>query len=339
MGLARSMRNLGHAARVLAPCDGPPPDAGVTPLGKSIPVAANGSVAPIAPDPSCALRTIRALRDEEFDVVHLHEPLAPGPTLTALLFTDRPTVGTFHRTRTDFLYRALRPASKRFARRLGIRFAVSDDALATAREAMGGGDYRVVFNGVEVERFAKGDTLSTEGPTVFFLGRHETRKGLGVLLDAVSALPADVRIWVASDGPQTADLRARHADDQRIEWLGRVSEDEKIARLRSADVFCAPSLGGESFGVVLLEAMAAGTPIVASDLAAYRRVARPEEHAVLVEPDNSKALAEGLLRVLNDGVLARRLVDAGESRAQEFSMDRLAELYLESYDDLLSRTH
>ena len=96
LGLARALRELGHEARVLAPCDGPPPDAGVTALGVSVPTAANGSVAPLAPDPSAQLRTIRALRDEGFDVVHLHEPLCPGPTQTALLFRSAPTVGTFH---------------------------------------------------------------------------------------------------------------------------------------------------------------------------------------------------------------------------------------------------
>src|SRR5205085_9019727 len=96
VGLARALRTLGHEARVLAPCDGPPPDAGVTPLGKSIPLAANGSVAPIAPDASCALRTIRALRDEDFDVVHLHEPLVPGPCMTTALIKHAPLVGTFH---------------------------------------------------------------------------------------------------------------------------------------------------------------------------------------------------------------------------------------------------
>src|SRR3954464_14672958 len=109
LGLARALRTLGEDVRVLGPCDGPPPEPGVTPLGRSIPTAANGSVAPIAPDPSCQLRTIRALRDESFDVLHLHEPLVPGPCMTAILFRNAPLVGTFHAAGDSFAYPWLSP--------------------------------------------------------------------------------------------------------------------------------------------------------------------------------------------------------------------------------------
>jgi phosphatidylinositol alpha-mannosyltransferase len=331
LGLARAQRHLGHEVRVLAPCDGPPPDAGVTPLGRSIPVAANGSIAPIAPDPSCVLRTIRALRDEDFDVVHLHEPLCPGPTLTALLVSDKPTIGTFHRFGRVREYAWFGPAARWAADHLAVRCAVSEDARQTAAESLGG-EYEMLFNGIDVERFAKAVPQPVDGPTIFFLGRHEPRKGLGVLLDALARLPADVRVWVASDGPQTAELRQRHAGDDRIEWLGPMPDDEVAIRMRSADVFCAPSLGGESFGVVLLEAMAASTAIVASDLPGYRRVARPDEHALLVPPGDDVALGAALGRLLGDAALRRSLVEAGDQRANEFSMDRLAERYLDLYE-------
>ena len=330
LGLARSLRSLGHDVRVLAPCDGPPPDAGVTPLGKSVPLAANGSVAPIAPDPACALRTIRALRDEEFDVVHLQEPLVPGPAVTSLLVSDVPVVGTFHRAGASTAYTALKPIAKRLARRLAVRCAVSEDARATAIDAVGG-EYELVFNGIEVDRFAKADEIPVDGPSILFLGRHEPRKGLGTLLEALAHLPKDVHLLVASDGPQTAELRARYGDDPRIEWLGRISDEEKAGYLRGTDVFCAPSISGESFGVVLLEAMAASAPIVASDLPGYRNVARPDVHGVLVPPGDPVALAGALTRVLGDGALRRRLVEAGDARANEFSMDRLAERYLQLY--------
>jgi phosphatidylinositol alpha-mannosyltransferase len=330
LGLARSLRSLGHEVRVLAPCDGPPPDAGVTPLGKSVPLAANGSVAPIAPDPACALRTMRALRDEEFDVVHLQEPLVPGPTVTSLLVSDRPVVGTFHRAGASTAYAAFRPIAKSLARRLAVRCAVSEDARATAVEAVGG-EYELVFNGIEVDRFAKADEIEVDGPSILFLGRHEPRKGLVTLLEALAHLPSDVRVLVASDGPQTAELRSRFAGEARIEWLGRISDEEKAGYLRGVDAFCAPSIGGESFGVVLLEAMAASAPIVASDLPGYRNVANPDVHALLVPPGDPVALAGALTRVLEDGALRRRLVDAGDARANEFSMDRLAERYLELY--------
>jgi phosphatidylinositol alpha-mannosyltransferase len=330
LGLARSLRAMGHVTRVLAPCDGPPPDSGVTPLGRSIPLATNGSVAPIAPDPACALRTIRALRDEDFDVIHLHEPLVPGPTVTALFMHNRPLVGTFHRAGASAAYQALSPVVRWGAGRLDLRCAVSVDARDTAAEALGG-EYELVFNGIEGERFVEASPWPTEGPTILFMGRHEPRKGLDVLLSAMGRLPPDVRLWVASDGPQTAELKASVEGDARIEWLGRLSDEEAASRLRGADVFCAPSVHGESFGVVLLEAMSASTPIVASALPGYQNVARDGVDALLVPPGDSVALADALTRLLADGDLAKRLVTAGESRAAEFAMDKLAERYVELY--------
>jgi phosphatidylinositol alpha-mannosyltransferase len=330
LGLARVLRQMGVDARVLAPCDGPPPNASVTPLGKSVPMAANGSVAPIAPDFSCVLRTIRALRDEGFDVVHLHEPLVPGPAMTALMFTDVPLVGTFHRAGESAVYRAMRPLARLAAGRLAVRCAVSEDALATASEALGG-QYELAFNGIETERYAKAVPCPTDGPTILFVGRHEPRKGLAVLLEAVGHLGPDVRLWVAGDGPHTSRLRAAASTDERIEWLGRISDEEKARRMRGADVFCAPSLEGESFGIVLLEAMAASTAIVASDLPGYRNVARPGRDALLIPPGDVRALTDALSRVLDDPTLRERLIASGECRASRFSMERLAELYLDVY--------
>ncbi|HEX6238080.1 MAG TPA: glycosyltransferase family 4 protein [Acidimicrobiales bacterium] len=335
LGLARTLRGLGQDVRVLAPSDGPPPDAGVTPLGNSVPTASNGSVAPLAPDPAAQLRTIRALRDEAFDVIHLHEPIAPGPTMTALLFHNAPVLGTFHRSGDSMAYALLRPVVRWMARHLDLRCAVSESALVTAREALGG-EYELVFNGIEVDRFAKASPHPTDGPTILFIGRHEERKGLSVLLEALDGLPSDVRLWVGGTGPQTEELRARHGGDGRIHWLGRLSEAEVAARMRGADVFCAPSLGGESFGVVLLEAMSAGAVVVASALDGYGNVATNDVDALLTPPGDSVALAGAIRRVLDDGGLRARLVAAAEQRAQQFSMVRLAEEYIERYERLLT---
>jgi phosphatidylinositol alpha-mannosyltransferase len=333
LGLARVLRRMGHEARVLGPSDGPPPEPFVTPLGNSIPTAANGSVAPLAPDPSCALRTIRALRDEGFDVLHLHEPLAPGPTMTALVMHPSPCIGTFHAAGDSSSYKYMNSPIRWLADRLDLRVAVSKDALALARGYLGG-DYEVLFNGVELDRYRSSLAHPIDGPTIFFCGRHEPRKGLEVLLEALAALPPDVRCWVASDGPDTARLQARFAGDPRIEWLGRLSDDDKIARLKGASVFCAPSLRGESFGVVLIEAMAAGTPIVATDLPGYQAVARPGLDAVMVPVGDAAALAEGLRRVLSEPALAASLVANGTGRADDFSMDTLAVRYVELYERL-----
>jgi phosphatidyl-myo-inositol alpha-mannosyltransferase len=332
LGLARALRAMGHPTRVLGPCDGPPPEAGVVPLGGCLPTSANGSVAPIAPDISCVLRTLRALRDERFDVVHVHEPCVPGAPQTTLFYAHAPIVGTFHAAGTSAAYRWLRPAMRWLGDRLQVRCAVSEDARDLAERHLGG-EYRVLFNGIDVERFAKATPWPTDGPTVLFVSRHEPRKGLAVLIAALDHLPPGVRIWVASDGPETERLRARTAGDARVEWLGRISEEEKERRLRGADVLCAPSLHGESFGLVLLEGMAASTPVVASDLPGYRNVARHDREALLVPPGDPAALAASLTRVLDDPAAARRIVTAGDARAAEFSMEHLAEQYLELYDE------
>jgi phosphatidylinositol alpha-mannosyltransferase len=334
LGLARAMRAAGHDVRVLGPCDGPPPDAGVTPLGNSIPLAANGSVAPIAPDIPCVLRTIRAMRDEEFDIVHLHEPLVPGPCMTVALLKNAPLVGTFHAAGVSASYRWASGPLRWLAGRLDVACVVSEDARRLVEHYLGG-SYEMVFNGIEVDRFAHATPHPTDGPTIFFLGRHEERKGLAVLLEAMTSLPPSTRLWIASDGPQTAELRARVADDARIEWLGRIDDAEKARRLRGADVFCAPSLHGESFGVVLLEAMAAATPIVATNIPGYARVARDGQEAILVPPGDADALAGALRRVLTDSDVSKQLSVAGAERADELSMDRLAQRYLGIYRSLL----
>ncbi len=332
LGLARSLRAMGHQARVLGPCDGPPPDVAVTPLGHCVPLAANGSVAPIAPDASCALRTIRALRDEEFDVLHLHEPLVPGPTMTTVIAAATPKIGTFHAAGGSAAYRWLFPITRWMAGRLALRCAVSEDARDMAARHLGG-DYELLNNGIEVERFSKATPWPTTGPTVFFVGRHEPRKGLAVLLDALPRMPSDLRLWVGGDGPETETLKEQYGNDPRVEWLGRLDDEQVARRLRGADVFCAPSLHGESFGVVLLEAMAAQTPIVASDLPGYSNVARAGHDALLVPPGDADALAAAIVQLLERPSLAECLVASGEARAAEFSMDLLAERYLELYAD------
>ncbi len=336
LALARSLRRRGHEALVLAPCDGPPPEVFVIPLGSSIPTATNGSVAPIAPDVPAQLRTMRALWDEDFDVVHLHEPLAPGPTVTAALLKTAPLVGTFHAAGEQPAYQKLSALATWFGNRLDARVAVSEDAKAMVVDVMAN-DVRVLFNGIEGERFRTATPWPTDGPTVFFLGRHEPRKGLEVLLQAVARLPADTQIWVGGTGPQTADLQQRYPD-QRVQWLGRISDEEREQRMRAATVFCAPSLGGESFGIILLEAMAAQTTVVASAISGYSQVAN-SAHGVaaeLVEPGNSAALAAALNTALHDQVLAATLQSAGLLRAQEFDLELLCDLYLEIYTDLVS---
>ena len=298
-------------------------------MGASIPTFANGSIAPIAPDIACTLRTIRALADEEFDVIHVHEPICPGPCQTALFTRYAPIVATWHAAGGSKAYRT--PGVRWLAERATIRTAVSVDARDMAHAALGG-EYEIVSNGIDLDGVRKADAHLASMPTIAYVGRHEPRKGLEVLLQAMQHLPASVRLWVMSEGPQTLELREAYGHDDRIDWLGNVSDEEKLARIKGADVFCVPSLRGESFGVVLLEGMAARTPVVASDLAGYRNVAETGGEALLVPPGDVAALAHALQRVLQDPLLAAQLVAAGEPRAEQFAMDRLAEEYVEIYE-------
>ncbi|MEI7753429.1 MAG: glycosyltransferase family 4 protein [Actinomycetota bacterium] len=337
MGLARELRSMGYEARVIGPCDGPPPATFVSPVGNSLPTASNGSVVPIAPDPSAQFRTIQLLNDENFDVLHVHEPLAPGAAQTALFLHPAPIVGTFHAAGESTSYKLLTAPLSRLADNISHRVVVSKDALALVQGYMGG-DYEVLFNGVELHRFRQAASHTFLNPTIFFCGRHEDRKGLDILLEAFETLPANVRLVIASNGPDTKRLQQQYATDTRIEWVGRITDDEKMAYLKGSAVFCAPSLRGESFGVVLLEAMAAGTPVVASSLDGYMNVATHEVDSLLCAPGDVAELAAALQRVVNDGALSDRLRNAGEQRAEQFSMSALAARYAEIYEQL-AREH
>ena len=335
LGLARSLRMLGHEVRVLGPCDGPPPDAGVTPLGRSVPTAANGSVAPLAPDPSAQLRTIRALRDEDFEVLHLHEPMAPGPCMTSLIFGEAAEGRHLPRRRGQ---RRLplprlgpeadgpeaRPPRGGVARRAGARAprasAASTSSCSTASRSTA----------------SPTDPWSPpQAPTIFFLGRHEPRKGLEVLLAALADLPDELRVWVGGDGPQSDELKARFGHDRRIEWLGRISDEERAARMRGCTVYCSPSVRGESFGMVLLEAMASGCALVASDLDGHRNVATDGVDALLTPVGDASALAKAIRRVLDDDALRSELVAGGRRRAEQLSMARLADRYVAIYQGVV----
>jgi phosphatidylinositol alpha-mannosyltransferase len=362
VGLARALDARGHQPTVFAPLDDPgdtPSSINLVVSGHSVSLPANGSVAPVSVSPFAVSRALRALRAGHFDVVHVHEPFSPGLPYGLLVAKDMPPeVATFHRSGGSLFYTALRPLTTTLARRrFALRCAVSEAARETAHAAVGG-DYVVLFNGVEVDRYANAEPWPTTGPTALFLGRHEERKGLQVLLDAFTQLTGDSltgypllgdppcdqtaggtaavspTLWVAGDGPDTESLRRRYPEAPAIHWLGLLSEEEKLRRLAGADVLCAPSLGGESFGMVLLEAMAAGTPVIASDIPGYRDAAGGR--ARLVRPGDAAALADALRAALGpvdeaEAHRRRQARDDGTARAREWSMDRLAERYESLY--------
>jgi phosphatidylinositol alpha-mannosyltransferase len=335
LGLARELRALGVDVRVVAPCDGPPPEPGIVCVGPTVEWESNGSISPIATGAATARRTIEAVRDLDPDLVHLHEPAVPGPNLPLLMGFKGPMVGTFH-VAGEMPQRWIMPAVRVVMQRLGARVAVSQAARKIAEEFLAG-EYTVLWNGIDVDRYAVGPVAEATRPVVLFVGRHEPRKGLDVLLDAWTDLQRDAVLWVVGAGPQTNELRSRKLRD--VEWFGVLPDDALAERLRGATVFCAPARGGESFGLVLLEAMAAGAPLVASDIDGYRNVARPEREAVMFRPDDPAALRDALRRVLDDATLRKQLVEAGRARAREFSMRRLAEAYLQVYEQARSEAH
>jgi phosphatidylinositol alpha-mannosyltransferase len=344
-GLTAALVAAGHDAVLLTPADGPLdvphlPSERVIVLGRSLGVPANGSVAPVTLAPAAMARAVRSVRRGGFDVLHLHEPLVPGPPLACLVACALPKVGTFHRAGAGVGYRLLGPLFRAGASRLATRCAVSAEARSTARSVLGG-HYEIVGNGVEVARFSVAPPWPTTGTTVLFVGRHEPRKGLDVLLHALRRIPGSERptLWVTGVGPDTERLRAGACDLDTVTWLGRVGDDELASRMAGADVLCAPSRRGESFGIVLVEAMAARAAVVASDLPGYAAVVGP--HGVLVPPGDGAALAGALRAVVNDasagvGRCAPAALDAAHEHASQWDMAQVAARYVEVYERVVA---
>ena len=335
LGLARALRAIGVDARILAPSDGPPPGPGIISVGPTFKFPSNGSVAPITGGRAVMQRTLEALRSFAPDVLHLHEPMSVGPGHAALLGTEIPAVGTFHASfpGRNAWYEALRVPLKRLVVRLAVRTAVSEEAQRNFESSFGL-PCEILPNGVDVDAFAAAEPWPSERRAICFVGRHEPRKGVGVLLDAFAGLPDEAQavLWIAGEGPETEKLKQRSSGAGPVEWLGVLSEPEQARRLRGATIACFPSIEGESFGVVLLEAMAAGAMVVASDLTGYRAVARADREVLLVPPGDAGALRDALSLALRDQGLRDRLVVAGSARAAEFAMSRLAEAFVDRYE-------
>jgi phosphatidylinositol alpha-mannosyltransferase len=329
-GLGRALRALGHDVTILGPDDD---FDDVFVVGRPTGLRSNGSVAPVSISPMSAVHAERFVRKGGFDVLHLHEPLAPMSPYGFVLTAPVPMVGTFHRSGVSRWVHVFKPLAQLVGRRLQVRVAVSEAAADTGRRSTAG-DFEVLFNGVDMDRFVTVEPTPTDRPTILFLGRHETRKGLSILLDAFAKLDRPATLWVAGDGPNSEVQRRRHPESDRVKWLGMLTDEEVAARLAGADVLCAPSLRGESFGMVVLEGMAARCAVVASDLEGYRSAAGG--HAALVPPGDVNALSRALGVALADvaekgGQSSPESLKAAEGHAQGWSMEALAERYVEVY--------
>jgi phosphatidyl-myo-inositol alpha-mannosyltransferase len=281
----------------------------------------------------------RWLVEGEFDVLHLHEPNAPSLSMWALRIAEGPIVATFHTSTTKSLTLSvfqgmLRPWHEKIVGRI----AVSDVARRWQMEALGT-DAVEIPNGVDVESLASAPLLDgypRPGKTVLFLGRYdEPRKGMAVLLDAlpkvVERFP-DVQLLIVGHGDED-QLRSQAGElTGCLRFLGLVDDHEKASAMRSADVYCAPNIGGESFGIVLVEAMAAGTPVVAGDIDAFRRVLRDGEAGRLVPIGDGAALAEALIAVLQDDALRERYVSAGSEAVCRYDWSVVASQIMLVYE-------
>jgi len=338
--LAEVMREYGHDVSVLAPSSPHVslPDYVVS-GGKAVPIPYNGSVARLRFGPATHRLVKRWLLDGEFDVLHVHEPNAPSLSMLALMIAEGPIVATFHTSTTKSLTLSvfqgiLRPWHEKIVGRI----AVSDLARRWQMEALGS-DAVQIPNGVDVASFASAPLLDgypKPGKSVLFLGRFdEPRKGMDVLIGAlavvVEAFP-DVEILVVGRGDED-ELREKAGDlADHLRFLGQVDDAEKASAMRSADVYCAPNTGGESFGVVLVEAMAAGTPVVASDLDAFRRVLEDGTAGRLVPVYDSEALATALIEVLQDDAVREHLIHAATSAVQRYDWSVVARQIMRVYE-------
>jgi phosphatidyl-myo-inositol alpha-mannosyltransferase len=331
--LYENLRKRGHDVRIITSSHGlQRSSAGdVIRIGKGFSVPANGSVGTLTVSPRFVSQVGEVLDRERFDLLHFHEPFVPFLSLIVLRQSTSVNIATFH------AYGGFSPAYElgskvlgRYARRLHGRIAVS----AAARHFIDRyfpGDYKVIPNGVDVDRYRRAVPIARwqDGTqNILFVGRHEPRKGLVELLKAYRILRKTgcrCRLLVVGSGPQEREARRYVATRrlQGVEFLGRASDDEKAQLFKTADVYVSPATGRESFGIVLLEAMAAGTPIVCSDIHGYKGVVRRGREALLVPPRKPKALASAVGQLLADDELRAEMGRNGQERADEFSWERV----------------
>ena len=312
-------------------------------VGRPLSVPYNRSVAPVALSPWVVRRTSRALREFDPHVVHVHEPAAPMVAAAAAAFGPRPIVGTFHTwSQRDRAYRLVAPAARRIAARLDAKVAVLPAAQQFAAEALHLplGSFRVIPNGVPVSSYAEAQPIphlvDPQRPLLLFVGRLEARKGLDVLIRAFLRLRTTmphVRLCVVGEGPERERCQQMVPPSIRPDalFVGAVEEAEKPRYHASADVFVAPNTGGESFGIVLLEAMAAGLPIVASDIPGFRTVMKDGRQGRMVPAANAFALADAIGTVLSNRRLGAAMADEGQRTAAEYDWSvvgrRIEQLY------------
>ncbi|MBW8060170.1 MAG: glycosyltransferase family 4 protein, partial [Solirubrobacterales bacterium] len=350
--LAEEFLGRGHHVRVLAPFDPPDrlsrilhraqaeprevPDY-LVPLGRSVGIAANGAVSNLSAFPAGGVAAPRReLRQGRYDIVHIHEPVAPLVGWNAALGSEIPAVGTFHAYSTKAIPNHIATAlgARRVFNRLAARIAVSEAAAWTGQRWFGG-RYEIVPNGVDLDAAPSGLKPAAGELRMLFVGRPEERKGLPILLTALGALVEHVPCRLTVIGAEREDVLRHLADPETMRWIdvhGRVSGERLWRFLHEADVLCAPSLSGESFGMVLTEAFAAGTPAIASAIAGYSDIVTDGVDGVLVPPADPQRLAEELQSAHHEPERLAAMGKAARQSAQRYAWPRVADRVTEVYE-------
>ncbi len=344
--LARYLEQLGHTVKILAPAASPD-SLGVDNLiavGRPFPVPSGGSIARISLSAWLEHRVKSLLREEAFDVVHLHEPLTPVLPLAVLGASQTVNVGTFHRfDGNGRLYQLTKHPLSHWFKKLDGRIAVSQPAFQYVSKYFPA-DYNIVPNGIDVDFFSQRvppfNAFNDGKLNILFVGRMEKRKGLKYLLAAFSSLKweyPNLRLLVVGPGSPGKEcyrlLAERNVQD--VVFLGRVSEEAKRRYLHTADIFCAPNTGKESFGLILGEAMAAGKPIVASNIEGFAAVINDDAEGFLVPPRDEEALALALKRLIDDPALRRRMGERGRQSVEAFRWESVAQRVVECYGEAM----
>jgi len=349
--LADTLRLRGNDVTVLAPSSRIGDDhniPGYIRIGRSVPVRGNGSVARVALSFHLVRRVRALLEREDFDIVHYHEPLVPSLPITVLRFHRGANVGTFHaHARRNLGYYYARPFLRRYFRRLDACIAVSIPARDFVARYFGG-EYSIVPNGIDVSRFSPTmepvEELRSPGvATLLFVGRMEKRKGFQVLLEAYAEIRqrrSDVRLVVVGDGPLREEYERAVAEREipDVLFAGRVSPEMLPRYYVSADIFCSPATGGESFGIVLLEAMASGVPVLASAIVGFSQVIDPGQDGMLVPPKQPRMWAQAIEVLLNVPELRQQLAANGLIKAQRFDWNSVVDSILSVYQQARERS-
>jgi len=347
--LAHQLQICGHSVKIIAPAFGkviPYFEQDVTSMGRPVPVPYGGTTARIAISPWLPYQVRRFLDKEKFDIVHLHEPFIPMLGLSALAQSTGVNVGTFHASHEKSgLYRLSQPIMRRLGKKLHGKIAVSEPALAYISKYLPA-EYKVIPNGIDTSHYRPDGSMRQEYAdgklNILFVGRLEERKGIEDLIHACSYVKTDFpnfRLIIVGPGIRLRhkyELLAKKLIPDQIVFTGFVPFNLLAEYYRTADIFCAPATGGESFGIILLEAMASGTPVVATDIAGYSSVITHKVDGILARASDRQSIAEAILALIHDKALRLRLTEKGLVTANKYGWDNIGRQVVDYYKSLLN---